>query len=191
MNFKNNPFFSFFIIVVLIVLSSCASTKAARDTRPYAYLTDKSKFFLLPPGDIEKPIDAYQFISASYGGQEFLFNAWVKADETGMDIALFNELGANGGELSYRDGVVSFSSPIFPASMKPEYIVADFQLCYYDSAKLRRALASCGLTLESSETSRKVLKGKTVIVEIEILENSVKLVNHLRGYSYTLEGSLE
>ena len=130
-----------------------------------------------------------QFLSASYGGQEYLFTAWVKADETGIDISLFNELGANMGELSYREGSVSFSSQVFPASIDPKYIVADFQLCFYNDTELGRALKSCGLVLEIRGSTRRILDRKTVIIEIEKTESSVKLINRLRGYTYTLEGS--
>ena len=132
----------------MVFFSSCAST--ARNNSPYIYLTESSKFFLLPPEGIGKPLDMAQYVSASYGGQDYFFNAWVKADQTGMEMSLFNELGANMGDLSYRDGAVHFSSSVFPASLRPEYIVADFQLCFYDPLLLRRSLEKCGLSFETS-----------------------------------------
>lgn len=132
-----------------------------------------------------------QYISASWQGKNYFFNAWVTADETEMEITFLNELGANMGELSYRDGFASFSSPVFPQSLKPEYIIADFQLCFYSAAALRHALEDCGLLLEDTGSGRRILQGKTVIVEIEKDRNAVRLVNHLRGYAYTLEGNFE
>jgi hypothetical protein len=192
------PFLFLFFIAVLICASSCAGLKgaggeerSAAESRPFVFLTDTSKFILLPPEAIEKPMDSHQLVTAFFQGREFMFNAWVKADETGLDMFIFNELGASGGELSYRNGAVSFSSPLFPQSIKPEYIVADFQLCFYDAVLLGRALETCGLTLEIKGTGRRILKGKTVIIEIEKAMNEVRLVNHLRGYIYTLEGEFE
>jgi len=82
-----------------------------------------------------------QCISASWQGRNYVFNAWAKADETGIEMVLLNELGAHMAELTYRDGQVSFSSPVLPSSLlKPEYIVADFQLCFYSAPALRQAL---------------------------------------------------
>ena len=180
---------------VLLCLCSCASKTAARKNvptaLPYAWLTDRSKFILLSPEGIENPLDMPQFVSASYGGRDYFFNAWVKADETGINMILINDLGANMGELSYRDGTVSFSSPVFPQSIGPEYIVADFQLCFYNTIALRRALADGGLSIEETGTKRSILDGKKVIMEIEKDRRFVKLVNHLRGYSYTLEGDFD
>ena len=103
-------------------------------------------------------------------------------------MILVNELGANMGELSYREGTVSFSSPMFPAIFRPEYIVADFQLCFYNALALQEALEESGLSFEYTETERRVYNKGTVIIEINKESGVVKFVNHLRGYAYTLEG---
>jgi len=176
----------FLAALVFIYLCSCSSL--AFDKRPYAYLAGRSKYILLPSAAIEKPVDMAQRISALYNGQRSYFNAWVLADENGIDMSLFNELGAAMGELSYKDGVVSMSSAVFPQSLKPEYIVADFQLCFYDPDLVRVALKDCGLVLETENDNRRIFEEKSLIIEIEKSSGAVKLVNHLRGYSYTLEG---
>jgi hypothetical protein len=179
------------IILFLCCCCSCVSKAPVKEDRLYIHLTNSSKFFLLPCGDIEKPMDTAQRISAEWQGKDYSFNAWVKADKEGMEITLLNELGVNMGELSYRNGSVSFSSKVFPNSLKPEYIVADFQLCFYNTDALTNALKDCGLTLKNTENNRCITKGKTVIIEIEKSSNTVRLVNHLRGYTYTLEGNFE
>jgi len=132
-----------------------------------------------------------QFVSASFGGKDYFLNAWVTADAAGLNIAMTNEMGANMGELSYRDGAVFFSSTLFPPSLRPEYIVADFQLCFYKTPELRQALEGCGLSFKDTMTGRHVFQGQNVIIEIEKSQNVVKLINHLRGYVYTLEGDFE
>jgi len=181
---------------VLACFCSCASGgTAAREEKseaaPHVWLTDRSKYILLPPEDIEQPLDMPQLVSASYGNKDYYLNSWVKADAAGLNITIINELGASLGELSYRDGAVSFSSAMFPPSLRPEYIVADFQLCFYKAPALRRALEDCGLSFEDNWTNRRILQGKTVIIEIDKTRNIVKLVNYLRGYLYILEGNFE
>jgi len=169
---------------------SCVPKSSIKQNQ-LVYLTNRSQYRLLPPENIENPLDTAQQISASYKGRKFFLNAWVKADETGMEIILLNELGARMGELSYRNGLVSFSSPMVPSSLKPEYIVADFQLCFYNTAALHQALKDCGLSFEVTENSRRIFKGKTLVIEVKKDRNTVTLVNHLRGYTYTLEGNFE
>jgi hypothetical protein len=181
--------FAFLAVFILILcLYSCTSRRAVNDKQLFVYITNRAQFILLPPGGIEKPMDMAQYISATYWGQDYYFNAWVQADETGMEMTLFNELGASMGELRYSDGFVELSSPVFPNSLKPEYIVADFQLCFYDPIMLSIALKNCGLAFESNESYRRVLQGKNVIIEIKKNQNIVQIKNHLRGYAYTLEG---
>jgi len=136
-------------------------------------------------------MDMAQQISASYKGMKFFLNAWVIADETGMEMVLLNELGARMGDLSYRNGQVSFSSPMVPSVLKPEYIVADFQISFYNTAALRQALNDCGLSFEDTGNSRRIFKGKTIVIEVEKDRNTVTLVNHRLGYTYTLEGDFE
>jgi len=176
------------VILVLISLCSCTSKSFKNEKQYYVWLADNSKFVLLPPEKIEKSMDMAQFISASWQGNDFYFNAWVKADENGMEMSLFNELGANMGSLSYKDSFLNFSSPVLPKSLSPEYIVADFQLCFYKTDALYQALENCGLALEIDNTVRRIQKGNNTIIEIELKQDTVIFKNNLRGYSYTLGG---
>jgi hypothetical protein len=138
-----------------------------------------------------------QQIAGSYGGQEFLMNAWVQADESGINMSFFNSLGAGLGELSYSEGALSFSSPVFPPSLKAEYIVADFQFCFYRVDVLSRALKASGLILSAGRDEagdgeyrefRRIFRGSALIIEIEKTPLRIRYTNHLRGYAYTLEG---
>ena len=140
-------------------------------------------------------MDMAQYISAEFRGQNYFLNAWVKADENAIEMAFFNELGASIGDLSYRDGAAHFSSTVIPKavmrSFKPEYILADFQLCFYDPFLLGKSLEDCGLVLEIEDSNRRILSGNEVIIEIEKTGNTVRLENHLRGYAFTLEGDFQ
>ena len=136
-----------------------------------------------------------QYISAEFRGQSYFLTAWIKADENAVDMAFFNELGSSIGDLSYRDGAAHFSSAVVPQSVirsfKPEYILADFQLCFYDPLLLGKSLEDSGLVLEIQDGSRRILSGNEVIIEITKTEHTVSLENHLRGYAYTLEGDFQ
>ena len=140
-------------------------------------------------------MDMSQFFSVEFRGQNYFFNAWVIANEDAIEMSFFNELGASMGDLSYRNGEVHFSSTVIPRavmrSFNPEYVIADFQLCFYDPILLSRSLKDSGLVLETKNGNRRILSGNDVIIEIEKTNNSVKLVNHLRRYTYTLEGDFQ
>jgi len=174
-------------MLLLFCFCSCVSL-SKKENEPFAYLTNTSRFILLPTGAIEKSMDMAQCISASYQDNNFLMIAWVKADETAVEMTLLNEMGTNIGELSYRGRTIAFSSQVFPDLIRPEYIIADFQLCFYDTSLLTQALKNCGLVMEINGTAKRILKGKELIYEIERNLEAIRLVNHLRRYTYTLEG---
>ena len=175
----------------ILSLAACASTSSGRENRPFVYLAGNTRFTLLPTHGIESPMDMVQYISASFGGSDYFMNAWVKADETALEITLLNEMGAGMGELVYKDNKVTFSSAIIPRVFRPEYIVADFQLCFYDPLLVAQALQAAGLVFESEGGVRRVFRGKNLIIEIEKNENTVRLENRLRGYAYTFAGDFQ
>ena len=188
---KKSKLFFLLFAVAAFCFCSCASLATVKENRPFTFLTNSSKFVLLPPADIEKPIESFQLLSASYGSRELFLNVWVNADEEGIEMTILNELGANMGELSYSGGAVQFTSAVFPKSIKPEYIVADFQLCFYNTPALSQALKNCGLSLKNENNIRRIYQDNKLIIEIEKNQNKVKLKNLLRGYAYTLESEFQ
>ncbi|MDR1575308.1 MAG: DUF3261 domain-containing protein [Treponema sp.] len=184
--------------LLLLCLVSCA-TEPGLAPPPYSpvYLTDQAQYTLLHPSRLSAPMDGYQRITASYGTREFSVGAWVMANEQEITMALFNSMGAGMGELFFDEGSIALSSDVFSGFIKPEYIVADFQLCFYRFDAVARALADSGLEFrtaafvdDNNETGeiRVVSDGKSHIIEIVKTKTAVRLTNHLRGYVYTLEG---
>ena len=183
---------SIFLIFIACLLNSSCATAKNKAEQPFIWLTNDTKFILLPAHNIEKPLDGMQRISALFGGDEYIINTWVKADKNGMDITLLNEMGAGIGELLYSNGKVKFSSAVFPSNLTPEYIIADFQFCFYSADALLKSLEKTGFDFsenkKGSGKSRLIMKDKKTIIEINYNLNYIRLNNHLRGYSYTLQG---
>jgi hypothetical protein len=181
---------------VLLCLSSCATKRIEEKIFSPVYVTNTLKYVILAPDTIEKPLDMAQQITAFFGDQEWVMNSWVQADKEGIAIVLFDTLGSGLGDLSYRAGALSFSSSIFPPSFKAEYLVADFQFCFYRIDALKAALGRLKLDVEihdglyGSKEIRRIRDGKKVIIEIEKSPEVgvLKYTNFLRGYGYTLRG---
>jgi hypothetical protein len=73
----------------------------------------------LPPAYIEKALDMPRQITGSYGAQEFVMDARIKAGDHEICMAFFNSLGINMGEFSFREEGIFFSSAVFPSAFKP------------------------------------------------------------------------
>ncbi|MCL2011447.1 MAG: DUF3261 domain-containing protein [Cystobacterineae bacterium] len=171
---------------------SCAKKIATENSYAPVPLSNSSFFVLLPPQYIEKNLDMPQRISGTQGEAPFHMSAWVKADKTSLHIELLNDMGNSLGTLVYDGKNLSFSSAHFPKHIKPEYVVADFQLCFYTPEALRLSLGKLRLhttTQDSGVEKRLLYEGNKPIIEIEKKADRVEYINHLRGYSYVIWGA--
>jgi hypothetical protein len=193
---EKNLLGSVLVIIFIFSLVSCASLE---DSSPFdpVFLTDSAYYTLLPASEIEKPVDGAQQLTATFGRWNFVMEGWVKADESGIDMVIYNSMGAGMGSFSFNNAAVSIDSPVFPQSIKAEYIAADFQFCFYNPQALKRALEKARLVFEISGSNingayteiRKIIAGKETIIEIHKTQNQIRYVNNFRGYSYVLEGA--
>lgn len=184
-------------VVILLYLVSCAAQPAAVRFAP-VYVTDRARFMLLPAAEIAGELDGPQQFTGSFGGREFIMDAWVRANARGIDMSLYNSLGADMGQFAFSDEGAVFQSPVFPPSFKAEYLAADFQFCFFRPEALREALETCGLSFELSGRTgadgehteiRRISEGSKIIIEIEKTANQVRYTNFLRSYAYTLSGA--
>jgi hypothetical protein len=139
-----------------------------------------------------------QQITGNYGSREWIMGAWIQADKTQINMTLFNSFGGTLADLSFQNGKIQFTSGTLPASIKPEYILADFQFVFYKPAALAAALESAGLTMSTNRTfaidcgyheTRTIYDGTTPIIEIAKSPSGISYTNFLRGYAYILEGT--
>ena len=184
-------------VFMLQYLVSCVTQSNTSRFSP-VYLTDRARFYLLPAAEIDKPLDCVQQITVSYGGQEYIMDAWVRADENGIEMALWTALGMSIGDFSFSDLELSLNTPVFPSSFKAEYMAADFQLCYFRPKALQKALGDIGLSfaIENNQSSdemmteiRRISDAGKIIIEIEKAGNYLRYTNFLRGYGWILRGA--
>jgi hypothetical protein len=183
-------------VFIFFSLASCV-TNSQRSPFAPVYVTDRAKYTLLSPSDIETELDMPQQIAGTYGTGEFIMEAWVKADAGGINIALFNSFGTELGYLSFGEGEISFDTSVFPPAMKPEYIIADFQFCFYRADALSAALGKAGLVFVEEKSGdpgsgsivRRITAGKKQIAEITKDKDTIRYTNFLRGYTFIIRGA--
>jgi hypothetical protein len=155
------------------------------------YVTNTNVIDLLPPQNIDGPLDMLTMLNGKFGDTGFYIQAYIQADENGLFISLMNDFGTDMGSLSYTGDRLAFDSSVFPQSLKPQYIAADIQFTYYAADAVRSVLNQAGLDFDVSKSNggtetRKVMHGKKCIEEITKSPGAVKIVNYLRGYEYNL-----
>ena len=182
---------------VVLLLVSCASKPAANNSesglklctnlRP-VYVTNAKKIFLLAPEYSVGYTDAVQLLEGSFGKTKFSLLSYTQIDQTGISLSLFNDFGADMGNLSFNSEKISFDSAYFPSVLPAEYIVNDIQNAFYDIEALSQNYSDAQLIFEESDNGeyRRIFDGKNLIEEIRILNNTVIIKNFLRGYEYNL-----
>ena len=178
------------LIIVLTVLSSCASKKVETSGLRPVYITNQKKVNLLEPSKACLVFEGLQALNGSFGSQSFSLLSYTQIDARGINLSLMNDFGTDMGNLFYDGKSVIFDSAYFPKALPGEYIICDIQNAYYDKDELARNFAAAGLKFEISTKEnveiRKILDGKKLIEEITVSDNEVKIQNLLRGYSYQL-----
>lgn len=180
------------VIAFSLILCCCHSGKNGLSATP-VYYTDDAFVHLLDVSGSGISIDAPQHIDGRYGDKDFSMDAWMRLNDSLLNVVLFSSFGNTLAEVTCsRDSVRFNSSMMDMGKIKAEYIIADIQLCYYDMAVLKPHFESYGFTLiettEGDATLRKLSKGNKDILTIRKVGNTIELKNSLRNYSYTVTG---
>ncbi len=186
------------LFTLLLFLSSCVNLrKDARGEvrgnaqRPLVSITDSKKLAVLSPSCMKSSIESLQLFTGRYGDQVFSAQVYSVADSQGVSMSFFNEMGIELAQLGYRTDGLSFRSAYLPDSVRAEYILADFQNCYYDAEELKRHYEAVGLSFtcisQKDREYRQIADGSIIIEEIEKAEGRISLTNRLRSYSYELK----
>lgn len=188
--FRNAAVFSF--VVSVFFMAGCASGAQAK--KPNAlkpvYITNRAVYPFLEPAAVETPMDGLQQLEGSYGKKTFSFLIYVKADKERTELLVLNDFGAEMARITYSSNGIESSGMAAKAGLKVEYILADFQIGYYDAGRLADNLAKVGLSFterkENDTIIREVHDGENLIIHIEKTREGLLLQNLLRGYTYSI-----
>ena len=192
------------VLALLLALMGCHHSRVAPGVAP-VYYSDTRSVELLPTTAMTEPIDMPQHIAGNFtkpdgSTDSFEADSWVRANDSILSITMFTGFGTTLGEITYeRDSVKAESSVLDVTKMKAEYLVADFQVCFYPFVALKENFEKAGFTfVESREASadgevsaagdyvRTLKEGDRVILVATKKAREVSLVNELRKYSYRI-----
>ncbi|MDR2660141.1 MAG: DUF3261 domain-containing protein [Spirochaetaceae bacterium] len=181
-------------LTFLVALYACNCATKPQQKILTVPITNHAAFHLLPPLQSGTPVDMAQRILGKYNGHEYTFTVWTISNATMLSITLMNDMGNGIGELTYTGNSIAYSSNFITLPVRPEYIAADFQLCFYDIGALSTALKKIGLTFIFEKTEkleiRRVFDGENIIIEIKKINGTLFYTNFLRSYNYIITGDL-
>lgn len=183
---------SSFLLIFLVIGVSCTSTPKGAEGEKQVYLTDTTYVNILPPSAAAVNLQMFQQVVGNYSGQSFQMDAFLILNQDEINVTLMNSLGTTMGTLLYTPSTMEFETALFPASIKPAYIIFDFQLCFYPVEELKKELEDSGLTLsltkDNNQESREIRDKDRLIISILKENEKIQYVNNERNYSYTIYG---
>ncbi|MCR5290027.1 MAG: DUF3261 domain-containing protein [Treponema sp.] len=168
-------------------------------------MTKKAYFTLMPPEYIAESIPDMVIMNAAFQSQNVSLPVCVNADKTALYFTFLNEFGLSLAELLYTGIAIEFDSKMqaLMGMIPPEYIIADFQYCYYDISSIASQLArqKIKVTVERKDNGMSEIrrfyngmhKNAPCIIEITKTVDAVShkrtvcFINKVFQYTYTLE----
>lgn len=176
---------------VSLVLSCASRSSFVSDQYP-VYYSDLHFVHLIDPAKNPTKIEERQNMTGAYGDKKFSAESWMLLDSASMRIMLFSSMGNTLAEISYTQDSITFESRWMDAKkIKPEYILADIQFCYYPTNVLKENFERADLEFSEVELSdrkvRTLSESGREILRMEKIGNRISLKNELRKYSYQVE----
>ena len=141
------------LVCALLLVAGCHHSRVAPGTAP-VYYTDERAVSLLPTEAMNANLDMPQHLRGEFTQQDgstksFEGDSWVRANDTTLSIMLFSGFGTTIAEITYTKDSVHFESSVMDVEkMKAEYVLADFQVCFYPYKALKDNFEEAGFVFE-------------------------------------------
>ena len=158
---------------------ACHNARQVPGTAP-VYYSDERSVSLLPTASMTEKLDMPQHIVGEFhkpdgSTDSFEADSWVRANDSVL----------------FRDSVKVESSLMNVEKMKAEYLLADFQICFYPFGPLQKNFEQAGFEFSETRSGagnadfvRTLSENGKTILTAKKTGAEIRLVNDLRGYSY-------
>lgn len=173
------------VLVVGLLLAACAAPVRSVD----AVAVAPDILLVMPsPGDLGRPVDVIQLITARRGSEVYVFEGRLSATAERLLLVGTNTLGQRALTIRWTKGRMEVErSSWLPDSLRPENVLADIILIYWPEASLRRALAPSGASLDSSAAFRVIRQHGDDIIDVRYEGQPWSGVARLRNLAWNYE----
>ena len=182
------------LLACVLLLVGCSRSNVKPGTAP-VYYSDSRSVALLPTTAMTEKLDMPQHLRGEFTQQDgsmksFEGDSWVRANDSVLSIMLFSGFGTTIAEITYGKDSLHFESSVMDVEkMKAEYVLADFQVCFYPYKALKDNFEAAGFVFEETrgialDFVRTLKDGNTLVLTAQRKGKEITLVNSLRHYSY-------
>jgi hypothetical protein len=179
-------------VLTAFQLAACASAPLRQTGPAPVWITNQKAVVILPPAALSTSLELQQQIEGDFQGQTYVMQTVVDAAPDHFSLYALNAFGTQVFELQYEASGVRYSTGLPIPNFKPEYLLADWQLCFFPAPAVAGMLRSAGLDFAETRAAdggwtRRVRDGGAAIIEITgDAAGTVRYRNLLRGYAYTI-----
>jgi len=151
---------------VLLILILCNCTNQTPDnTSNVVHISPELTLTLPQPGDLGRPVEVTQLVTAHYGDQNLVFEAHIDASADRFFFVGLDLMGRKAISIDWTaDGIVYDAASWVPPQLQPQKILADMVLLYWPEAVVRQALQASSGKLLIGQNSRTIMIGKKEIM---------------------------
>lgn len=151
-----------------LLLASLAGCTAPEAPAGSVQIAPGASFWLPGAGELGRSIEAAQMVRANYRGRDIGFEGQMSVTPKRLLLACVDLLGRPGMTVRWeRPRVSAQVADWFPASLRPENMLADIMLIYWPLASVRRGLTGSLLAVADEANRRVVLNGQQTVIQID------------------------
>lgn len=181
------------LILLMLFSAGCA---ARYEVSPGTTMIAPGLELLLPtPRELGYSIEATQLITAHFGGQVRVFQAYVSVSPEKITMIALDPFGNRALTVTATDDAIhTEAAPIVPAVLHAENILADLAVVYWPASSIRRRLEGTSASLYDDERERKITVDGHEVVWVNYegpYEHSWAKRAHLHNIAYGYELDLQ
>jgi hypothetical protein len=151
-----------------LLLTTLAGCTAPEPPASSVQIAPGASFCLPGAKELGRSIEAAQMVRANYRGRDIGFEGQLSVTPERLLLACIDLLGRPGMTVRWEKPRVSAQvADWFPASLRPENMLADIMLIYWPLASLRHGLAGSGIAVTDDANRRVVLNRQQPVIKID------------------------
>lgn len=174
-------------LLLLLALCACAST-TERSLSDRVEVADAVLLRLPSTQELNQTLSATQILSGTYDTRSYTIQIELEWRRGSIALAALNSFGVLLFSMSYDGSVLETrSSSALMRGLRPEYVLADILMTYWEQPMLELHLESANVTVRDTALRRAIDRSGSPVITIDYetesrWEGEVHFVHRERGY---------
>ncbi len=169
------------LLLFTLSLTGCATQQTAPERVTLVSISQTAKLNTMQAWPLKNKGSHLQQVTATANGEKHTFSVYLEIHDRKFEAVAFNDVTGRLYSFTWTPESVSWeASPLIPAEIMPENIIADFLMAHLPLAQLQSALMGASVTeLGDGKHVVRTVKNKDTIRKITYLQKNGNIWGHL------------